>query len=152
MTPLLPKGRRARTLTLIPLALVVAAIAAVYAVASTANPARNESSRRTGNFGTANPAYATQSGKLRATRTANITYQNEQNYDESYEACAELGLDVLAHQFGTAATPEAVAREWAATELPAFYRGTFTGCRDALKVDAPPPFRKPDSVGRASGH
>ena len=152
MKTLLPKGRRARTLTLIPLALVVAAIAAVYALASTAGAQRNESSRRTGNFGTSNPAYATQSGSLRATRKANVKFQNAENYDESYEACHELGLQVLAHQFGTPADPTAVAREWAATELPAFYRGTFTGCRDALETDEPPPFRKPDSVGRATGH
>jgi hypothetical protein len=151
VTPLLSKGRRARTLTLVPLALVLVAMAAVYAVASTAGHARNESSRRTGNFGTSNPAYATQSGTLEATRKANITFQNNENYDQSYEACHELGLQVLARQFHTAATPTAVARRWAATELPAFYRGTFTGCRDALEVDAPPPFRKPDAVGRASG-
>jgi len=151
---LLPKGRRARTLTLIPLALVIAAIAAVYAFASTGGltPARDASSRRTGNFGTSNPHYATQSGTLDATRKANVKFQNSENYDESYEACHELGLQVLAHQFGTAADPTAVARKWAATELPAFYRGTFTGCRDALETDEPPPFRKPDSVGRASGH
>ena len=150
----IPRGRRARTVLLVPLAVVLAALAAVYAVAATGHlgAARNQSSRLTGNFGTGNQRYATQSGTLRGTRKANVKFQNDENYDQSYEACAELGLDVLAHQFRTAATPTAVARRWAATELPAFYRGTFTGCRDALRDHSPPPFRKPDAVAHAAGH
>jgi hypothetical protein len=150
---ILPKSRRTRRFRLLPLAVVLAVMAAVYAAAATGHlgATRNQSDRRTGNFGTGNPTYATQSGHLKATRKANITFQNSENYDQSYEACAELGLNVLANQFHVAATPTAVARRWAATELPAFYEGTFTGCRDALSSHAPPPFRKPDSVGRASG-
>src|SRR5439155_19462829 len=114
------------TLLLVPLAIVLAAMAGVYAAAATGQLAgtRNQSDRRVGNFGTGNPGYATQSGTFLATRRANIKFQNAENYDQSYEACFELGLKVLANQFHTAATPSAVARKWAATELPAFYRGT----------------------------
>jgi hypothetical protein len=152
VTPKRPKTRRTRLLKLVPLALVVAAMAAVYAAAATGHlgGAGPQSDRRVGNFGTGNPSYATQSGDLAATRRANIRFQNAENYDQSYEACWELGLAVLADQFHVAATPAAVGRAWARTELPAFYEGTFTGCRDALSSDAPPPFRKPDTVGRAS--
>jgi hypothetical protein len=151
---ILPKTRRGRTLLLVPLALVLAAMAGVYAAAATGNlaSATNQSSRRFGNFGTGNTLYATQSGSLDATRKANIKFQNAENYDQSYEACKELGLDVLAHQFRVAVNATAVARQWAATELPAFYKGTFTGCRDALMDRSPPPFRKPDTVGHAAGH
>jgi hypothetical protein len=150
-----PRRRRRRLALVIPLALVVAAMAAVYAAAAAghlgASSERNANTRRVGNFGTGNPTYATQSGSLKATRRANIRFQNAENYDQSFEACKELGLDVLASQFHVAATPVAVAREWAAAELPAFYRGTFTGCRDALSDTSPPPFRKPDVVSHAPG-
>jgi hypothetical protein len=148
-----PSKRPSRLVLLIPLAAIIAAMAVGYAAIASgrvdsSTGSWHESERRTRNFGTSNPVYATQSGSLKKTRATHIEFQNDENYDASYEACWELGLDHLSRQFQVSRTPEAIAEVWAANELPAFHEGTYQGCRDALRVNAPPPFRKPDTAGR----
>ena len=138
-------SRRSKLL-LIPLAVVVIAMAGVYAAVS-AGYLGTEGSRPPSLLPTRPERPAVQSN---ATRAAQLRADRAESYDSAYESCKELGLGLLARQLKVAPTPAAVANGWARTQLPAFHAASVSGCRDALSGRAPP-LRKPGSLVHAEG-
>ena len=132
-------SRRSKLL-LIPLVLVAAVMAGVYAAVS-AGYLGTEGSRPPG--GPSRPERpAVQPG---ATRAAQLRTDRAEAYDSAYESCKELGLALLARQLEVRATPAAVAAGWAKAELPALHSSSVSGCRDALLGRAPP-LRNPGAL------
>ncbi len=70
---------------------------------------------------------------LDAVRAKQIGKVEEASYDDGYETCIALGMKALAQRLEvTNPTPRTVARAFAQGYDPAFRRGPFQGCLEAL--------------------
>jgi len=115
-------GRRAAIAVILGLAgLAIALVLTLHAPAS-------DRPTGLGNGATHNPKYASQGSGLDRARHTQTRWVNEEDEDAALETCYALGLKRLARRFDVPATPERVARAFAAQWDPAFRQGAYQGC------------------------
>ena len=123
MTPLLRKP--------IPLALLVASIAALVAVwlaGATRQPASGAPPR------VPDPKYVTQGSSRSAVRTADVQVSGREIRDSANETCETRTVAQWAEILGTTATPAAVASRFARHNYEISIRDqAYRGCRQTLR-------------------
>jgi hypothetical protein len=107
------------------LALIAAAVAALQLAAADPSVPAARHPRP-------NPAYATQSTSRGAVARAYKRWGNTDKRDMTGAACEAHSVAAWAAILHTAATPKAVSRAVARSAEPAFRRGAYLGCLDAL--------------------
>ena len=82
---------------------------------------------------THNPRYPSQGTSAAATRKAQVTNVEEENYDAAFETCLALGLDQLARNLAVRPDPVTAARAFSRGWDPAFRQAPFEGCLRAVR-------------------
>src|SRR3954452_18276303 len=115
-----------RSLTAVPIIALVAAVLASLQLAVADPPPHAPGHARP------NPAYPTQSSSRAAVQRAYTRWGNTDRRDMTGAACEAHSIQDWAAKLHTAPTAKAVSRAVARSADPAFRRGAYLGCLDAL--------------------
>jgi hypothetical protein len=82
---------------------------------------------------TPDPRYATQSGSSLAAREQHVRNRGDEDVDSAVEACAGMGIALLAAKYDVPARPRLVARRFAGHYESAYSRDAYRGCLHGLR-------------------